>query len=183
VEAALGRVVKKALAFSIFLAVFVLFPVKNVFSQSPDELPVGFRYSHKISINPVTGLPGLIAIRTIKSSTLAQIRALLILDSRLVVLPLSYYQSTRIFGGEFPTPAESLKYQLQFTFTNGKSVLSDTYVVNPKCKTLGANEDLVDAIAFDAQRKLIEEADTYEKTSALLEHITKRISVISGREE
>lgn len=93
---------------------------------------------------------------------MAQIRALMVLDGRLLTLPLRYDQHFDAFVAQLPTPKDSLQYQFQLIRKDGSTILSDTYAVNPSCdeelnRLLDKNSEKFSgqrSLALDATRKL-----------------------------
>lgn len=86
----------------------------------------------------------------------------MVLDGKLLSLPLRYDSSYNSFTAQFPTPHESLNYQFQLIRKDGGTILSDSYAVNPSCeeeltRLLDSNKEKFAgqrALALEATRKL-----------------------------
>lgn len=98
-------------------------------SSGGEELPV---YSHKVTLHPLAGLPALVSFVPADPGILSQVRALLVLDGELLVIPLKGTEASA-FRGTFPTPKSTLNYRFQVVLRSGKSVLSPSYSVETQC--------------------------------------------------
>ncbi|MCB0344088.1 MAG: hypothetical protein KDD66_03180 [Bdellovibrionales bacterium] len=139
--------------------------VRRPTSESAGE-PKGIQFNHKLNLNSMAQLPSIVELDMPTDSdirtNMAQIRALMVLDGRLLTLPLRYDQHFDAFVAQLPTPKDSLQYQFQLIRKDGSTVLSDTYAVNPSCdeelnRLLDKNSEKFSgqrSLALDATRKL-----------------------------
>ena len=83
-------------------------------------------FGHNLIINDSPGLPSRI-IFTFQGGKPQIVRALIVLDERLLIVPLTYREQTKDFRGLFPTPQTSLQYQFQVLPADGKALMSNVF--------------------------------------------------------
>jgi hypothetical protein len=91
------------------------------------------RFSHQISLNPISPLQSVITFVPEGGANYQMVRALLILDGELLAVPLQSEADGKAYRGTFPTPKETLSYQFQAISTEDSSKLSASFEVSPYC--------------------------------------------------
>lgn len=133
---------------------------------------------HRLVLNPVAGLPSRITLKLPPVEKDAVVRALLVLDGKLLTLPLKRDGASSEFIGEFPTPFTSLGYQFQVLGKDdGSSRLSSFYRARASCEDAPQTEEE----AFEGQSALIAEAQRLRERAQLLEEVISSINLITGR--
>lgn len=137
-------------------------------SPSPDA-PKGLQFNHKLNLNALAQLPSVIELDpptdTDVRTNMSQVRALMVIDDRLLTLPLRYDGAFDAFVAQFPTPRTSLQYQFQLIRKDGGTILSELYSVNPSC------ED-------ELQRVLDENRERYTDHRSLVLSATRKLEDI-----
>lgn len=108
------------------------------------------KFTAQVQLSPITQLPANITFVPEGDSggVISQVRAMLVLDDELLVIGLKEDPQLQSrsqgpeFRGVFPTPAQTLTYQFQITYKNGKAELTNRYEVSPECPGYRATNDI-----------------------------------------
>ncbi len=128
-----------------------------------------------LALGKRAGLPSLLTIES-ELFDIKFIRLLAVLDGKLLALPFHRdAQSVKKYNVTFPTPAESLSYEIQFGLVNGKTVLTKRFVSDPHCPDSLLDSTLSTAADFPAQSELLGKAAEVEKKTAVIEYLTETL--------
>jgi hypothetical protein len=91
-------------------------------------------FGHSAVVNPVQNLPSTISFVNSSGAVVTKVRALLVLDGELIIVPLRYESEFQAFRGTFPTPAVSGTYQFQVLLSNKRSITTETFRIPLDCQ-------------------------------------------------
>ena len=120
------------------LIVFISFSI--VLGSSADASNLTF--TSQVQLSPVTQLPANITFvpEGDSGTNIEQVRALLVLDGELLAIKLQKDVQPRTrsqgpeFRGTFPSPNETITYQFQIIYRDGKAELTNRFEVSPGCR-------------------------------------------------
>jgi hypothetical protein len=126
---------RKILYFSL---AFLLGPL-NLVSQN--ALAANLKFTAQVQLSPISQLPANITFvpEGDVGSSIDQVRAMLVLDGELLAIKLQKDSQPKTrnegpeFRGVFPTPNETLTYQFQIMYKNGKAELTNRFETLPGC--------------------------------------------------
>ncbi len=177
---------------SLFLLSVLLSPLHSGHASENDLRPNGiikqssesFAFRHDTSLATLPGLLGKVSFAPREHlDRIHQVRAFLLIDSQLLVVPLRFDATNEVFVGSFPTPKESLRYQFQLVYRNGKSLVSETFSIEPDCETKSALNFTEVNESFKSQRELLTKTQLLKRNSKLLSEAIVRIKKLLGAEE
>ncbi len=140
--------------------------------------------NHQVTISPYPGLPSKITVLRVPESVL-EMRALLVLDGALAVLPLRLTADAGNLEVSFPTPRDTLSYQFQVVSKRGagEAWMSEMYAVDPKCVEVSSETALSAANHFPSQAELLKKAVELDKEVETLKYVLTSINSLLGKEE
>ena len=134
------------------LEVTVKLLLLGLFSLSilPSAWASNLIFTSEVRLSPITQLPADITFvpEGESGANIKQVRALLVLDGELLAIKLKkdLQPQTRNegpeFRGTFPSPSETITYQFQITFNDGKAELTNSFEVSPGCPGFQVTDDL-----------------------------------------
>jgi len=109
------------------------------------------------------------------------VRALLLIDGELLVLPMNYFSKFKAYRANFPTPVNSLSYRFQLLGSESSSSLSETFVVRNSCPI--QELDQLTSSAPGSRKKLLIEAIKREQNEDILLNTLAYIQKLSAKGE
>lgn len=141
-------------------------------------------FPHQLKLNSIAGLPSEITITLSPQKELvAHVRALFVLDGKLLVIPFGKSGEDSLYHGTFPTPTDSLHYQFQFISVKGKSTLSPVFQASPLC-TDNAGDNAAQNLAqkanrFPKQPELLQESFVLQRSAEVLSYVISGIKNVA----
>jgi hypothetical protein len=142
-----------AIRTAIYILLFSI-PTPFLSSAIAEQFPL----KHQIQLNPIGTLPASIRVEAPSSIPLTHVRALLFIDQQLLTLPLTLDSKSEQYVGRFPSPIESLDYQIQIIDGKGRSMVSSTLQVAPTCDIDSNQQIRQQRETFTSQKTLVKEA-------------------------
>ena len=136
------------------------------------------QFSHNLLLNTHPGVPSKLIFR-FSGVKPKSVRAIMLLDGNLLVVPLSYIDKQGNFRGSFPTPRESLSYQFQASL-EGTTLLSGMFTAEARCAEAALGKIISAANAFPGQTGLLRQALTLEDELEQYKYIVSSLRVLLG---
>ena len=91
------------------------------------------RFSHQLSLHPISPLQSLITLVSAEEGKFKSVRALMVLDGELLAVPMFPESDGKSYRGTFPRPRESLSYRFQVSNDMGGARMSRPFEITPDC--------------------------------------------------
>ncbi len=124
---------------------------------APDGSQEQAEFSHNLVLSPYAGLPSYVIFRFAKEKPIL-VRAIFVIDGRLLVIPLSFREKSNDFRGSFPAGFESLNYQFQAAFSDGRTLLSERFDAEARCAARATEAIVANATRYPLQKKMLNAA-------------------------
>jgi hypothetical protein len=191
-KSAAGSPCSMLLSFSAYLLVILAFGCGSAAAQDDDDsllagdiaggsvetpaMGVGSngaekhaRFAHNLLLSSYPGLPSQVLFSFFEEKPVL-VRGIFFLDGHMLVVPFAARKDIQQFRGIFPTPHETLRYQFQAVFGDGRTLLSEEFIAEPRCGLLEALKIVGSARAFPAQNDLLEQALALDQQSSQLKY-------------
>ena len=148
----------------------------------PSKEQVSFRQQVTLAT-----LPGLSAEMRFslkeQADNINQVRVFALVDNSLFVFPLRSTDGGKLFRGSFPTPQSNLRYQFQILYRNGKSLMTDTYSIEPTCDAKRTIDYRTVENRFSKQKDLLAETQVLKRKATLLANAIVSLKDILAEEQ
>ena len=142
-------------------------------SQAAQDAIEQIQIHHQLALNSVPGLPATITLTVQGADSGLKVRAFLLLDRELTVLPFHYVDSRDFYLASFPTPSKSLSYYFQVIPSDSAPYMTETYGVSPDCRVLERQKLFAKVERFEGQHELMRRALLLREESQRKSYILK----------
>ena len=120
----------------------LIFILSSAFVLDTAAFASNLTFTAQVQLSPVTQLPANITFvpEGDSGAAIEQVRALLVLDGELLAIKLQKDVQPRTrsqgpeFRGTFPSPNQTITYQFQIIYKDGKAELTNRFEVSPGCR-------------------------------------------------